>query len=893
MSYCVYSLFKIFSIYIIFWTTPTSISITTTIIMASWTTKVCTAFSTGTTTVSTSTRSIVTSRRRITGSSSRIRQRASSPLLLPSWQLASTTRIGAGGAASSRTYSQATKDRIQGLNAETEFTNLSKKMKTAPSELQILLMQRLAAASTSTATASIDDSDSIGGWTEKEEYLDWLLSGASNRKKTKTKTNITTKKKNNRPMPSITSRTSRTLQDLNSSNSNSSRSRAFGTNADSTNTHTENENTKTQQTFHTEIRFDDPTTIQLDPLLLQGVAKMGLTQMTEIQSKTFVAASTGNDVLGRARTGTGKTVAFLLPALQRLLNEGKVDDPNSVGMLIVSPTRELASQIGEQAKQLLQYQNGASVQVMFGGTNMKTDVNRLSGTSRNKGSKSGLPTVLVATPGRLLDHLRSTKLRDPNSNNIISFGKDIMKRTCQILVLDETDRLLDMGFRNDIENIMQFLPPSSSSTSSSTSGRGVGRQTLLFSATIPQDLKVIMKKHMNAKYQEIDCVQDGDAATQTNASVQQTHLIAAKNADSVTAVIETIHYSVESHYETDVIVPPKIVVFFPTARLVQFYAEIFHEVTGGVSVNVIDHNNDNEYNTDATNKKRKAVKLQSWELHSKKSQGYRNRVSEEFRQAKTGVLFTSDVSARGVDYPNVSQVIQCGMPESRDQYIHRLGRTGRAGQQGTGWLLLQAWEAPFLKELQGVDIPVNTLLQARLQQRMNDSRESDDGTELEERTDTNDATSMMVQELHRRVRGRDGILSKSAEQAYAAFLGYYKGQMKRMTLRNSEELVRTANDFATSSGFVQGPPALQKSTVSKMGLKGVPGLNISSHSSTGGGGRGGGGGRNGGGRGGSSGSGRGGGGRGGRGRGRSEQSFDRGGGGRDSIGRRFRQGQDR
>mmetsp|Transcript_38355 Transcript_38355/g.41580 ORF Transcript_38355/g.41580 Transcript_38355/m.41580 type:complete len:893 (-) Transcript_38355:433-3111(-) len=892
MSYCVYSLFKIFSIYIIFWTTPTSISITTTIIMASWTTKVCTAFSTGTTTVSTSTRSIVTSRRRITGSSSRIRQRRSSPILLSSWQLAST-RTGAGAAAS-RTYSQATKDRIQGLNAETEFTNLSKKMKTAPSELQILLMQRLAAASTSTATASIDDSDSIGGWTEKEEYLDWLLSGSStnNRKKTKT---ITNKKKNNRPMPPITSRTSRTLQNLNSSSRSSSR--AFGTNVGSITTDTENENTKTPQTFHTEIRFDDPTTIQLDPLLLQGVAKMGLTQMTEIQSKTFVAASTGNDVLGRARTGTGKTVAFLLPALQRLLNEGKVDDPNSVGMLIVSPTRELASQIGEQAKQLLQYQNGASVQVMFGGTNMKTDVNRLSGTSRNKGSKSGLPTVLVATPGRLLDHLRSTKLRDPNSNNIISFGKDIMKRTCQILVLDETDRLLDMGFRNDIENIMQFLPPSSSSTSSSTSGRGVGRQTLLFSATIPQDLKVIMKKHMNAKYQEIDCVQDGDAATQTNASVQQTHLIAAKNADSVTAVIETIHYSVESHYETDVIVPPKIVVFFPTARLVQFYAEIFHEVTGGVSVNVIDHNNDNEYNTDATNKKRKALKLQSWELHSKKSQGYRNRVSEEFRKATTGVLFTSDVSARGVDYPNVSHVIQCGMPESRDQYIHRLGRTGRAGQQGTGWLLLQAWEAPFLKELQGVDIPVNTLLQARLQQRMNDSRESDiDGTDREERTDTNDATSMMVQELHRRVRGRDGILSKSAEQAYAAFLGYYKGQMKRMTLRNSEELVRTANDFATSSGFVQGPPALQKSTVSKMGLKGVPGLNISSqsHSSTGGRGRGGGGrggGRNGGGRGSSGGRG------GGRGRGRSEHSLDRGrgGGGRnsDSIGRRFRQGQDR
>merc|ERR1719491_2206302 len=125
-----------------------------------------------------------------------------------------------------------------------------------------------------------------------------------------------------------------------------------------------------------------------------------------------------------------------------------------------------------------------------------------------------------------------------------------------------------MGFRNDIENIMQFSPPSG--------GRGgiVGRQTLLFSATIPQDLKVIMKKHMKSNYQEIDCVQDGDAATQTNASVQQTHLITASQTDSVTAVLETIHYAVEAHYHQEeddaVVVPPKIVVFFPTARLVQF-----------------------------------------------------------------------------------------------------------------------------------------------------------------------------------------------------------------------------------------------------------------------------------------------------------------------------------
>ena len=159
--------------------------------------------------------------------------------------------------------------------------------------------------------------------------------------------------------------------------------------------------------------------------LRKAVAEMKLTHMTEIQSKTFMAAAGGNDVLGRARTGTGKTVAFLLPAIERLIRDGTIDDPNSIGMLIVSPTRELASQIGEQAKLLLKYHQGTSVQVVFGGTNVRSDVSRFS---------KALPTVLVATPGRLLDHLRTTKLKD--GNNLLSFGKHIMSKT-NVVVLDE------------------------------------------------------------------------------------------------------------------------------------------------------------------------------------------------------------------------------------------------------------------------------------------------------------------------------------------------------------------------------------------------------------------------------------------------------------------------
>jgi len=362
---------------------------------------------------------------------------------------------------------------------------------------------------------------------------------------------------------------------------------------------------------------------------------------------------------------------------------------------------------------------------------------------------------------------------------------------------------------------------------------------------------------MKPNYVEVDCVQDGDAATHTNDRVTQTHVVLpSKETDMVSSVVETVRYAVETHVNKEddssrFTVPPKIVVFFPTARLVQFYAEIFEQINKGVLLT---------NNTGDDNK----IKIPSWELHSKKSQGYRNRVSDEFRKATVGVLFTSDVSARGVDYPNVSQVIQFGMPENREQYIHRLGRTGRGGSKGKGWLVLQDWEAAFLKELKGVDIPRNEELISRIcEQGIPEDSE------------------VIVQEVQRRVRGGDGVLSKSGSAAYAAFLGYYKGQMKRMGMRRAESLVNIANDFALSSGFKE-PPQLQKSTVGKMGLKGVPGLNIGSGDF---GGRGGGG-RGGGGRGG----GRGGGG----GRGNNRRSNDSGGrDGRDGDGRRFRQGQNR
>jgi superfamily II DNA/RNA helicase len=171
----------------------------------------------------------------------------------------------------------------------------------------------------------------------------------------------------------------------------------------------------------------------LHPASKRALAEvLKVTTMTEIQAKTFAAASTGRDCLGRARTGTGKTLAFLVPALERLLQLPPMDD--RVGILIISPTRELATQIAGQAEKLLTFHANMNVQVVFGGTKVQRDISQF---------QRKIPTILVATPGRLFDHLDSTTVNGKR------FGRDIMCHT-PLVVLDETDRLLDMGFRREV-----------------------------------------------------------------------------------------------------------------------------------------------------------------------------------------------------------------------------------------------------------------------------------------------------------------------------------------------------------------------------------------------------------------------------------------------------------
>lgn len=472
------------------------------------------------------------------------------------------------------------------------------------------------------------------------------------------------------------------------------------------------------------------------------VEDMGLQKMTEVQAKTYNAAISGQDVLARARTGTGKTLSFLIPTVERITRSPIFLHGNHIGCLVIAPTRELAIQIGEEAEKLLSHHADLTVQVMYGGTKIARDMNFLN---------KRLPTILVATPGRILEHLQDTRVRGRK------FSDDIIAKT-DILVLDEVDRLIDMGFRKDIQRIISYMP------------RKEKRQTMLFSATIPTALKRVMKDSIRDDYFEVDCVKDGKISSPTNLRVTQSHVI----LPDMENIMSNIYYILDQAIKVK---PYKIIVFFPTARMVTFFADFIND---GLEYPVI-------------------------ELHSKKSQSSRNTASENFRHAKNAILFTSDLSSRGIDYPDVTQVIQIGLPESREQYIHRLGRTARAGKEGKGLLVLFPFESPFLSELKGLNVPVNGEVSAALSQ-----------------TSEFQQPEWMSHNFNL-VQSRGNKLATSAQLAYLAFLGYYLDQTKRISPRSKEDVVKKSHEFSQAIGLNQ-VPMLPEHLVKKMDLVGISGI---------------------------------------------------------------------
>ncbi|GAB9476839.1 Dead/deah box RNA helicase [Globisporangium polare] len=501
--------------------------------------------------------------------------------------------------------------------------------------------------------------------------------------------------------------------------------------------------------------------------------------LTHVQNETIPHILEGKDVLAKGKTGNGKTIAFLLPSIENMLKERNLGGSKDakIATLVISPTRELANQIAVEAEKLTAA-HGMRTACLVGGTSMNSDVKQLSNPKPLD--------VLVATPGRLQAHL------EENSGNIRQKLGNL-----RVLVLDEADRLLDMGFRKEIMKIITNLPKQ--------------RQTLLFSATLPESTEELKNVALRPDYEFIDTIHEDDHQT----NVQTVQEVVTCDLPNVIPAVETI---LTEHMHQDAY---KILVFLPTARSAQFMAQLFVKAK---FPNVL-------------------------EMHSRKSQSARTKAADAFRSGKKVIMFSSDVSARGVDYPDVSLVLQIGLTD-RDQYIHRLGRTARAGMEGRGILVLADFEKPFLKDLS--DLPL-----------------------LPKEVDTTAAAAAKgfrtIEALAHLAPGSE--LEKSAQQSYQAFLGFYNSNQKKLNL-DKEKLVEIAEHYSHLIGLSE-TPRIDKKILRKMGLFGVKGLEPASESqrpqfTTKGSSRGGGsgGGSRGGNRGGSDR-------RGGEGRGREGRSFER------------------
>ena len=457
--------------------------------------------------------------------------------------------------------------------------------------------------------------------------------------------------------------------------------------------------------------------------------------MTAVQAETLPLLLKDNtDCLAKAKTGTGKTLAFMIPTIEKIINNSRKQtnsSNNDIACLVISPTRELAIQIGAETKRLLTFHPAhlRKVVICVGGTNKNKDVRALQGTT----------PIVVATPGRLLDHLQG------------GLANRMANLSC--LVFDEADQLLDMGFRPDIERILALLNPSARM-----------RQTLLFSATIPSSVSQIAGIAMHPKYHFVDTV--GEDSEQTHERVQQQVMI-SNQEDQIRSIMSILERETNNK-------PYKIIVFFTTARLTGFLSELFNSVSNQTGYKVL-------------------------EIHSRKAQKARERASDEFRKSKNAIMFTSDVTARGMDYPDVTFVLQVGLTD-RAQYIHRLGRTARAGKDGKGGLLLSNYEEAHMVKKELKDMP------------------------LEPTPITVSAKTLAIVEQAKQNVGNDKTLRVSAEQAYRAWLGYYNGHVKKVRW-DKKLLVQQANLWARQIGLTE-QPSLQKKTIGKMGLKGVPGLRI-------------------------------------------------------------------
>ncbi len=339
------------------------------------------------------------------------------------------------------------------------------------------------------------------------------------------------------------------------------------------------------------------SSLGLAPEILQALDACGYTQMTPVQEMAIVPARRGKDVLANAQTGTGKTAAFSLPILQQMMDKPKAAQPSAPRALVLTPTRELAEQLATTIANYAQFTD-ISVTAVYGGVKMGGQERKL---------KAGVD-ILIATPGRLLEHINQC---------------NVNLADCEFLILDEADRMLDMGFIDDVKTVFQH-------TSND-------RQTLLFSATISPAVNELAHKILKN---------------------HETIRVTKQNATADT--VEHVMYPVEER------------------RKIDLFMRLLAE-QNWFQVLVFTSTKDQ---ADRLMAALKDEKVDAAVCHGDKSQGSRRRALVDFKSAKIQVLIATEVAARGLDIQGLEYVVNYNLPYLAEDYVHRIGRTGRAGASG-------------------------------------------------------------------------------------------------------------------------------------------------------------------------------------------------------------------
>ena len=356
------------------------------------------------------------------------------------------------------------------------------------------------------------------------------------------------------------------------------------------------------------MKFDE---LNIDERILRAIEDMGFEETSPIQTQAIPAVCEGIDVVGQAQTGTGKTAAYTIPMLMKI--DPQIKKPQAI---VLCPTRELAVQVAEEIRKLAKYMSDIKVLPVYGGQEIVRQLKSL---------KTGVQ-IIVGTPGRVMDHMRRKTVKFDNINMVI---------------LDEADEMLDMGFREDMETILTETPED--------------RQTVMFSATMP---KAIMDIARNFQ--------------------KDARIIKVVRKELTVSNIEQFYYEVRPKNKTEVLCrlidiynPRLSVVFCNTKRQVD---ELISELKG------------RGYFADG--------------IHGDMKQQQRDRVMDDFRSGKVDILIATDVAARGIDVDDVDMVFNYDIPQDEEYYVHRIGRTGRAGRSGMALSFISGKEVYKLKDIE-------------------------------------------------------------------------------------------------------------------------------------------------------------------------------------------------